>query len=44
LGLPRIDEMMDEVHGVVYLSDINLDLRFHHIWMRERKVYKYIRK
>jgi hypothetical protein len=37
-GLPRIDEMMDELHGVVYISEIELRLTYHHKWMGEKVV------
>jgi hypothetical protein len=37
-GLPRIDELRDELHGAVYLYDINLCLGYHQIRMREKGV------
>jgi hypothetical protein len=37
-GLPRIDELMDELHGAVYLFEIDLHLGYHQIRMREKGV------
>jgi hypothetical protein len=37
-GLPRIDELIDELHGAVYLSEIDWCSRYHQIKMREKGV------
>jgi hypothetical protein len=35
-----IDEMIDEMHGVVHLSKVYMRLGYHQIWVREEDICK----
>lgn len=38
--IPRVDERIDELHGVMYLSKINLISKYHKIRMGDEDVHK----
>jgi hypothetical protein len=38
--IPRIDELLDELHGAVYFKNIDLCFGYHHIKMRGKDVPK----
>jgi hypothetical protein len=42
--IPRIDELLDEFHGVVYFKNIDLHSGYHHIKMREEDIPKIVFK
>ena len=38
--LPMIDDLFDQVGGARIFLKINLQSRYHHIWIRDKDIYK----